>query len=58
MLAKNFPSKITIIELFITMSSFHDVHMSHSKVFGNYDSQKTEIKVKNYYTFRGKFMWQ
>jgi len=35
MLAKNFPSKIIIIELFLTMSQVHDVHMSHSKMFGN-----------------------
>jgi len=35
MLAKTFPSKIIIIELFLTMSYSHDVHMSNLKVLGN-----------------------
>ena len=46
MLTKNFPSKIIIIELFLTMSKFHDVPMSHSKVFGNYDSQRLKLRLK------------
>jgi len=35
MLAKNFPSKIIIIEFFLMVSKFHDVHMSQSEMFGN-----------------------
>jgi len=57
MLAKNFPSKMISIELFLTLSKFHDVHMCHSSV-RELGLPKTEIKVKNNYTFRGKFTWQ
>jgi len=57
MLAKNFPSKMINLELFLTMSKFHDVHMCHSSV-RELGLPKTEIKVKNNYTFQGKFTWQ
>jgi len=45
MLAKNFPSKIIIVELFLTMSKFHDVHMSHSSVPKDFQRLKLRLKT-------------
>jgi len=57
MLAKNFPSKIIIIEFFNDVLISWCTHESFKSVW-KLGLPKAEIKVKIYYTFRDKFSWQ
>jgi len=54
MLAKNFPNKIIIFNDVLISRCTHEPFKSVWKL----GLPKNEIKVKNYYTFRGKFTWQ
>jgi len=57
MWAKNFPSKIIIIEFFNDVFISRCTHEPFKSVW-ELGLPKAEIKVKNYYTFWGKFSWQ
>ena len=57
MCAKNFPSKIIIIEFLNDVFISRCTHEPFKSVW-KLGLPKAEIGVKSYYTFRGTFTWQ
>jgi len=57
MLAKNFPSKLLFLIFFNDVLISRCTHEPFKSV-RELGLPKAEIKVKNYYTCRGKFSWQ